>query len=71
VVVLLGEPGGAGELGDHRAHLDLHLALVDVTVHPGELGARQARRDPLQVGEHLPGDVDRYVHGELVRDFHD
>src|SRR6185369_11491008 len=69
-LVPLGEAGRPGELGDDRAHLDLHLALVRVALDTGEPGARHARCDALQVGEHLPGALDRGVHGELVRDLH-
>ena len=51
--------------GGRRAELDLELAVVGaVVVVPGDRGAREARRHPLEVVERAPHDVDRRLHLE-------
>jgi len=63
-VVALGERGLALVLGGDRPDLDLHQPLVDVAVAAGELRTRQARRDPLHIGDDLPHGVDGMGHLE-------
>src|SRR5207344_712410 len=47
-----------------------HQTPVGVTLDLGELRAWQAGSDPLDVGQRVPGRVDRRVHGEVVGEFH-
>ena len=69
-LVQLDEGGLALVLGGDRADLDLHDAPVLVALDLLELGARKARSDALDVGEDLPGLVDRHAHVELVGQLH-
>ncbi len=69
-VVLGREPGGAAEVADHRSELDPDLALVDLTVEPGQARARHTGRDRLEIGQYRPGLRRWHAHGELVGDLH-
>src|SRR5207245_4223074 len=69
-VVTLLERRRALVLGGDRSDLDLHDAAVLVALHFLQLGARHARRDALEVGEHGPGLIDRHAHREIVRQLH-
>ena len=61
VVVALDEPGRALVLGGDRADLDLDDAPVLVALDLLELGARHARGDELDVGEHRPRPLDGHA----------
>ena len=65
-VVTLDERGLSLERRRDRAELDLHDAAVDLALDLLQLGARQARCDPLDVRDHGPRFVDRSVDRELV-----
>ncbi len=57
-------------LRSDRPHLDLDDAAVLVALDLLELRTGHARRDALDVEQHLPRLVDRYVDAELILDLH-
>ena len=70
VTILFDEVHLAAELTGHRAHLDLDLAEHVVAVTARHLRSRHQRDDLLEIGEHIPGVLDRDTDGELVGDLH-
>ena len=69
-LVDLGELRRALVLRGDRADLHLHDAAVLVALDLLQLRAGQARRDALDVEQHLPRVLDRRAHSEAVCDLH-
>src|SRR6185503_11983288 len=70
VAVLLDEMHLAAELARDRAHLDPDLAQYVVAFAPGQLRTWHQWDDLFEVGEDVPGVLDRGADGELVRNLH-